>query len=271
MMEVMSMSKIESRSRPLATGVAIGIVAFSMMNVPAYAQVTWASVVAYLRNMLREGEAWSMVVSQSSLSAEQVAETYKQSTQQLARAIDLQRKEELLTKVVSDYGAETGQPDSVGCVAHVNARRHVQAQVQAEQDGARLIENFSQIHAKRAMERRREMLERLKGTYCTVSEARQGICTLQGNGMQGWDRNYAGAFSKGTLGPEEEIAAYDYAHMVSVVDGDEIADCEGAACEKNRLDAMRRAAMSSMVAGVLVEQATSRRTPSREPEENEDS
>ena len=79
--------------------------------------------------------------------------------------------------------------------------------------------------------------------------------------MQGWNRNYAGAFSSETMSPEAENAAYDYAELVSAPAGDEVIECEGAACEHNRQASLAQTAVSSLVAGTYVGQATSRRSP----------
>jgi hypothetical protein len=243
------------------TGALAGMLLFAVLPTPVHAQVSWASVVAYITNMLRESTIWKMLVAQTAVSSNQIAETAQKSNQQLAKALEMQRKEKLIADAITDYGAVTGQPMTAGCVAQTNARLYVASAEQADRDASKLMRNFSGSSSPLATERRSQMMKRLMDEYCTVSEARQGICKLKGNGMQAWDRNYAGAFGNQTLSPEGEVAAYDFANMVTAPSGDRPIDCTGASCDEYRLNDLGRSALSSMVASVFVGQATSRRSP----------
>lgn len=227
----------------------------------AGAQVSWQTVVQYIRMMLTEGTHWKLVANQTRISADRQVEAQQKSNQQLAGAFDLIRKQERLTDAIRDHGAATGQPESIGCAALEHADLALRARQQATLDAASLMQSFADSRQHSAVQTRAEIMKKLKGEYCTVSEARQGICELKGNGMQGWNRNYAGAFSFETMSPEAENAAYDYAELVSSPVRDEVIDCEGAACDHNQLTSLGQKAVASLVAGTYVEQAASRRSP----------
>lgn len=248
------------RNLQVMAGVAIGAAILGASPL-ANAQVSWRSVVEYLRVMLTEGTYWKLVGNQTRVSANRQVEVQQKTNQQLAGAFDLIRKQERLTDAVRDHGAATGQPKSIGCAELEHADLALRARQQATLDAARLMQSFSDSRQRSGLQSGDAILQKHKGEYCTVSEARQGICELKGNGMQGWNRNYAGVFSSETMSPEAENAAYDYAELVSAPAGDEVIECEGAACEHNRQASLAQTAVSSLVAGTYVGQATSRRSP----------
>lgn len=248
------------RTLQAAAGAALGVAilgASSLVN----AQTSWHTVIESIRAMLSEGTYWKLVANQTRVSADRQVETQKKSNQQLADAFDLIRKQERLTDAIRDHGAATGQPQSIGCVALEHADLEMRARQQATLDAAKLMQSFADSRQRSGAQTSRQIREKLKSEYCTVSEAKQGICELRGNGMQGWNRNYAAAYSSETLSPEAENAAYDYAELASAGPGDEVIECEGAACDRNRLTSLAQTAVSSLVAGTYVGQAASRRSP----------
>ena len=248
------------RNSHALVGVAFGAAILGASPL-ADAQVSWQTVVQYVKMILTEGTHWKLVATQTRISADRQVETQQKANQQLAGAFDLIRKQERLTDAVRDHGAATGQPESIGCAALEHADLALRARQQAELDSGKLMQSFADSRQHSATQARDNIMKKLKDEYCTVSEARQGICELRGNGMQGWNRNSAGAFSFETMSPEAENAAYDYAELVSSPARDEVIECEGAACDQNQLTSLGQKAVASLIADTYVEQAASRRSP----------
>lgn len=241
------------------TGLAIGLVSVLSLS-PVYA-LSWGSIAAWLKTLNNEQSAWSVSVKQTSVAAHQESQGEVTGKQQLATALGAISMSVRLIDSITSFDPKLGQPVTIKCIAQQNGKLHVEAESQRKKDAARLMASFSSSRVGSKVEAETEVLVMHRETYCTVSEAKQGLCILSANGMQGWDLNYAGPFSEKTLAPEGEIAAYSYAAMLSDTRADIHADCKTAACIAAQYQELEDAAISSMVASSIVDQTTDRRLP----------
>lgn len=226
----------------------------------AYA-FSWASVLEFFSTLKDEGTAWAIEVKQTALAANQEAQSYATSNQQLATAIGAINLSERMASNAISFDMYTGQPDSIKCIAQKYGKLHVEAISQADKDAKKLLAYYAServLSSKKANDR---SLAIHKEAYCTISEAKQRMCNLTPNGMQGWDANYGGAFTEQTLAPEGELAAYNYVAMLTDRRSESVADCASAACQSARSKQLAASAMATMAANSLINQATSRRVP----------
>ncbi len=252
------MSGIFTSRVPLAVLAAIAGVLFGVSG-PGYAQV--ASAGAEVANGQQQTSAWAVTTKQTALSANVVGTSQQHDDQTLAAAIGAIHMSDALSDVAVQYSMLTGQPDSIKCIAQANGKLAVQTDQQREQDTARLMATYSSSRVGSQAQANQQLLDLHRSTYCTVSESKGGMCKLTPNGMQGWDQNYAGAFTQGTLSPEGELAGYAYAAMLTDVRADAAIDCRSSACAAAQAAQLDAAAAASIAANSMVEQVTDRRQP----------
>lgn len=240
---------------PVIVGVALGVTVL-----PAQA-LSWASVVTFISTMQTEMSAWAITVKQTALSANVVSQMDSDSKKQLANAAGAISMSDRVMRAAVSFDPAVGQPVTIKCIAQENGKLFVEAQSQREMDAAKLMASYSsqRVGSKAAADQAALAMHR--DTYCTVSEAKQGMCTLNANGMQGWDVDYAGPFSEKTLAPEGEAAAYAYTAMITDQRAEAQIDCTSAACNAAQAQQLATSAMSAMAASSLVGQVTDRRVP----------
>lgn len=221
--------------------------------------LSWASVVTMVKNLASEASAWSVSTKQTALAANQQATAEQISQKQLATAVGAIAMSDRVTKSIEAFHSEFGQPSTIKCEAQKNAKLFVEAQAQKNRDSSRLMATYASQRVGSRWLADAETLNVHKKNYCTVSEAKQGLCTLNANGMQGWDTDYSGAFGEKTLAPEGEVAGYAYATMVSDVRVESQVDCKSSACAVAQSHQLAKAALGSMVASSLIGQVTDRR------------
>lgn len=205
--------------------------------------------------------AFKTLVKQAAVTANQVGTADITADQVLSASISSIRTQDRLLKVVSDYGGEYGQPFTSGCVAQRNAKTHVAAVEQRDLDAAKLMRSFANGRVASRVAASREKWEMRQQTYCSVSEAKQGLCELSANGMQAWDSDYSGPFSERSLSPEGELAGYAYAAMLADTRAPETIDCGTPACHAARMSFLKANATSSMIMNTVVGQVADRRVP----------
>lgn len=237
------------------------LIAISLLISLDVKAASFTSVLELFNTMQGESSAWSVNVKQTSLSSNQVSQANLASNQQLATAIGSMAMSDRVTKATLSFHPDFGQPISNKCDAHKNYTLAIEADSQSSKDAAKLMSTYSSRRVGSRAEADREIFDIHRSTYCTVSEAKQGICELTGNGMQGWDLNYAGAFTEKTLAPEGEVAAYAYVSMITDHRAEASSDCTTSACEAAQSNQLAAAATSAMAANSLVSQITSRRVP----------
>ena len=239
--------------------VALSIVILSC-SMSAHA-VSFASVVAFIQSLTGTNSALSITTKQTALSANVISTAGVSTGQQFATAaggIALSNKI-VDAMIATDY--KLGQPNTSKCVAQQQAGIHVEAESQRDKDAGHLMTTFSSSRISSQVYANQQMLSAHRDLYCTASEAKQGMCELSPNGMQGWDSNYAGAFNEATLAPEAEIAAYAYVTMVSDNRAPAKIDCTDAMCNAAQASQMGLAAISGMAANSLIGQVVDRRQP----------
>lgn len=232
----------------------------ALASVPAHA-LSWASVASLVNTLRNEASAWAVNTKQGSLAANQELQADVTAKKQLATAIGAISMSDRVMGSVTSFDSELGQPVTIKCVAQQNGKLHVEADSQRQKDAARLMSSYASNRVGSKAVADTEVLSMHRDTYCTVSEAKQGMCSLSANGMQGWDLNYAGAFSEKTLAPEGEVAAYAYAGMIADARAEAGIDCTSTACAAARSQQLATAAVSAMAANAIIGQATDRRMP----------
>lgn len=234
----------------------------SVMFVSASAHaLTWESVLTFIKTMGTESSAWAVTVKQTSIAANQQSQSEAMAKKQLATAIGAIRMSNRAVDAVTSVDSKLGQAVTGKCIAQRNGQLHVEAVSQKERDAGRLMASFSSGRVGSRAAANAEALSVHRETYCTISEAKQGMCALSANGMQGWDVNYAGAFGESTLAPEGELAGYAYIAMIADVRADAHGDCTTTACAAAQSQQLATAAMGAMVANSLIGQVTDRRVP----------
>lgn len=240
-------------------GVAAGyLLALASTNAQA---LSWDSIVEWVQTMQSESSAWSVTTKQTAVSANQMGESDVVSHQQLATSMGAIALSERLVESVSSYDINLGQPVTIKCTAQKAATMQVEAWSQVGFDRSKLMGTFA---SNRVADKSRAEAERLalhKDSYCTIGDARSGICELKANGMQGWDANYGGAFGERTLPAEGELAGYAYAAMVADVRAPAALDCKSAACAAAAAQQLALAAVGTAAADAFVGQVLERRVP----------
>ena len=223
--------------------------------------LSWSSVSAFINTLQNEASAWSVTVKQTGVAAHQESQAEVAAKLQLATALGAISMSDRVTKAVTSFDSELGQPVTIKCLAQQNGKLHVEADAQRQKDASRLMASFASSRVQSKAVANAEILSMHRDTYCTVSEAKQGMCDLSPNGMQGWDLNYSGAFSEKTLAPEAEVAAYAFAAMISDSRAEANSDCTTSACTSAQSKQLATAALSAMSANSFIGQATDRRMP----------
>lgn len=235
--------------------------AASLALVAPSAHAQWQSVMEFIQTMQAEMSAWAVTTKQTAVAANQQAQSHQVSKQQLATAIGAIDMSARVSKALMDVDANFGQPVTIKCVAQKNATMQVEAWQQVTYDRAKLMATYASTRVADRSRAERERVALHKDSYCTVSEAQSGMCTLKANGMQGWDVNYAGAFSQRTLPAEGELAGYAYAAMVSDARAPTAADCSSKACAATASLQLANAAVGTAVADAFLGQVLERRVP----------
>ena len=223
--------------------------------------ISWQSVLTMLRNMQNENSSWAVTTKQTALAANQESQAELNSKKQLANAMGAITMSDRLMRAVTSFDAALGQPSTIKCIAQRDGKLHVESESQAEKDKGRLMATFASTRVGTRAAADAETLGVHRQTFCTVSEAKSGLCELTANGMQGWDANYAGAFGEFTLSAEGELGGYAYAAMVADKRAEAATDCMTLACSAEQSNQLAIAAASAMSMSSLVGQVTDRRSP----------
>ena len=248
--------------KQLVKGAVVAVMGYSLLMTPISAQAfTFQSILEWVRTMQSELSAWSITTKQTAISSNVLAENSKITHLSLATAFGAISMSDRVTKAVMSVDPTYGQPSSIKCTAQKDATMQVEAWQQVSYDRAKLMGTFasSRVTDRSTGDRERYALHR--DSYCTVSEAKSGMCALKANGMQGWDVNYGGAFGERTLAAEGELAGYAYAAMVADTRAPAALDCKSAACAAAASEQLAMAAVGSMVADSFVGQVLERRVP----------
>lgn len=235
--------------------------ALLLLAAPVAQAITWQSALQWILSMQNELSGWAVTVKQTALAANQIAQARLISQQQLATAIGAIAMSERMSKAVMAVDPNWGQPVTLKCEAQQDATSQVEAWHQVSLDRSKLMATFASTRVADEAHAEHERMALHRDSYCTVSEAKVGMCQLMANGMQGWDVNYAGAFVERTLPAEGELAGYAYAAMVADTRAPAVADCKSTACAAAAEQQLARAAAGTLVADAIVGQVLERRVP----------
>lgn len=249
-------------NKQLAKGLVVIVAGYGMVFAsPSANAFSFQSVVMWLKNMQSEVSAWAITTKQTALSANQSAASRHAANRELATAIGAISMSDRVAKAVTSVDGSLGQPVTIKCAAQKDATLQVEARQQISHDRMKLIGTFAATRVASTGAAEFERLSLHKDSYCTISEAKVGLCTLKANGMQGWDSNYAGAFGETTLAAEGELAGYAYAAMVADTRAPAALDCKSAACAAATSEQLALSAVGAMVADTFVGQVLERRVP----------
>ncbi len=254
---------MQVRAKSMARVLAVAMVGYGLLlpGAGVQAQTSWQSVVQWLYASQNQSSAWAVTTKQTAVAANQEADSSRASQQQLATAIGAISMSNRVTDQVLSVDGLLGQPIANKCVAVKNAEMQVQAWQQVDMDRSKLIATFASTRVATSAQGELERIALHRNSYCSVSEARMGMCQLRADGMQGWDVNYGGAFGERTLAAEGELAGYAYAAMVSDARAPAAIDCKSSACSSAAAQQLANAATGTMVADAFLGQVLERRVP----------
>lgn len=231
------------------------------LGVSGTAHADWQSILMMLKNLMSEASAWAGSAMQTALSGKQRSEAAINSQQMLADSMVALSTYQRTMRAALDFHPAVGQPSSLKCAVQTERKFAVESAAQANRDAATLMQTFSSGRVESKAQGQDDAWEIHRLLYCTAAEARQSLCVLKPNGMQGWDVDYGAVFAQRTLAPEGELAGYAYAAMLADARPSGVIDCPSVACDAASVAHLERAAIASMSAAAIVGQTTSRRVP----------
>jgi hypothetical protein len=223
--------------------------------------LSWQSALEWIQTMQSELSAWAVTTKQTAVAANQEAQSRLNAQQQLATAAGAIAMSDRVSRAVMSVDATWGQPVTIKCEAQKDATLQVEAWHQVALDRGKLMATFASTRVADKAHAERERVALHKDSYCTVSEAKSGLCKLTANGMQGWDENYGGAFAERTLPAEGELAGYAYTAMVADTRAPAVIDCQSSSCAAAAEEQLALAAAGTMVADAFLGQVLERRVP----------
>ena len=233
----------------------------SLVSVSAQAHAFgWASVVSWFMTMQRELSALAIAVKQTAVASNQISDAEVNTRKQLAVAMGAVMTSERVREVVKNYDPSLGQPMLLKCEAQFDRRLQVEVINQSEKNARVLVSNFASASTPARAAADRDGLTQHRELFCSVSEAKQGLCELKPNGMQGWDASYSGPFGEQTMTPDVELAGYNYITNVVDTRASHSINCKSEACAAARLENMQATAIGSMVAESFIGQLSMRRS-----------
>lgn len=232
----------------------------ALVGVSAQAHAQWATVASWFTTSQRELSALAISVKQSAVASNQIADGEMNSRKQLALAMGAVMTSDRVREVVKNYDPTLGQPMLLKCEAQFDRRLQVEVVNQAAKNTRVLVSNYAAASTPSRAIAERDVLNQHREMFCSVSEAKQGLCELKPNGMQGWDASYSGPFGEQTMTPDVELAGYTYITNLADTRAPHGINCKSEACTAARLDNMRATAIGSMVAESLIGQLSMRRS-----------
>lgn len=239
---------------------------FVLISVPLLAIAplkasAWSSDISLESLKQTISSALSVATKQTSVSANQVGEASINTYKTLASAQNTIDMSNRVIDAVVDFGPNFGQAQSNSCQAALQSGYNIQSKQLSENSQRILIQNYVNNRYGNPLEGDARLFTNHKTNYCTISESQSGLCALTGNGMQGWDSNYAGFSGNKTLAPEAELAGYSYVAMVTDQTMSSVTSCSTADCHAAISAQLETASINSLVAATLLGQVTDRRIP----------
>lgn len=237
------------------------VVAFvTLVGISAEVHAGWATVLAWFQTMQREVSALAIQVKQNAVAANQISDAEVNTRKQLAVAMGALMTSERVREVVQNYDPTLGQPMLLKCDAQFHRKVQVEVFNQASKNTREFVSNFAVASTSSRAAADLDVLTQHREFFCSVSEAKQGLCEVKPSGMQAWDASYSGPFGEQTMTPDVELAAFNYITNVVDTRAPNGINCKSEACASARLQNMRDTAIGSMVAESLVGQVSMRRS-----------
>lgn len=225
--------------------------------------MSWQAVVQWFVNLNNENSAWSVVTKQTAIASNQIATNDVRSKQMLSIAIGSIAKTEKLKKNIINFSAAYGQPESNLCLAISQQNSFVKNMANHKLDLMGRMGNFINSSISSEVEQK-NILQRVHSDFCSVNEAKQGLCKLKPNGMQAWDTDYSAFSSKNNLEGNAEVGAIAYVQKISVNPTLTANNCKSTSCAEARIQSITYAARSSMITNTFLSQISIRRNVSIE-------
>ena len=220
---------------------------------------SWASIVAWFTTMQREVSAIAIQTKQNAVAANQIADAEVNTRKTLSVAMGALMASERVRDVVRDYDPQIGQPMLLKCNAQMERGLQVDAFNQAARNTRLFVSSYATVGADSRVTAQRDVLQQRRELFCSVSEAKAGLCELKPNGMQGWDTMYDGPFGNLTMTPDFELAAANYIANLADIRAPKSIYCKSEACATAQQKQIESVAIGSMVAASLTGQLSDRR------------
>lgn len=229
---------------PIKRGVAILVVFMASLTITRHASAIDFTAIAInfvkslgleaLFGQVTSNETNSLTVTsnQTALSSALLSNAISKNSQVQASIEQGIAVGEKIVEAQHEKQIGRGLPASIGCEAVAekqlaNTRKIITDEVVVRQGSEIASKHFVSETEKRAA----RTADHLQG-YCDVSEAAQGICILQADGMGGADTNYGTWASSLSLSKEQQKAAQNY--IFNTIDPANTVDskCEGSLCDQ---------------------------------------
>lgn len=180
----------------------------------------------------------------------------------LALSIGAIKQTEHARKAVIDYSGTFGQPESNLCAALAENSVMMRTMEKSNEDWKGRMASFSNRKTGSALEYRQN-IQVAHQDFCSIGEAKQGICKLKPDGMQAWDSDYSGFSNQNNLSVQAETGAVAYVNTLSsqLPLPDAGADCKSVSCIQAKSQMLSATARSSMVTANMLSQVGIRRNP----------
>lgn len=202
--------------------------------------------------------ATKVVSMQEAVSGQQQANADKSAKQALATAIGAINMTDNMLKIYMDRMPDAGVPMDSRCNAATDRQGQIIQRNLSLLDIQDRMQSFASTRMQSFAEGERAKLDRHLTAYCSITEARAGLCVLLPNGLQSADVDYSRALGSEKLGDDGSMAALDYVAQVADVRFTQQLDCGSADCLHGQMNHLSNSSINSMVANSLVSQITAK-------------
>jgi hypothetical protein len=242
----------------------VGVV-YAAVLTPVAANGFGFSFQAFLEWLSTKGQMTSAVkvsTAQTSLSAQQVSLGSIEAGKAFANAYSTNAIHNDTVGAIADYFPGY-LPSSSRCDAITKSQLQVEAGAQAGRDSRKLADALSSAMADNQRDVKKAKSDIHRNLYCSVEEAKSGLCEIRVDGLQSADADYSVAFlGNATISPEVEISGMSYvANVADVSTGAETSLCNTPECISAMMNTSRDQAIYSMVGSVFSDQLAARRIP----------
>lgn len=233
------------------------VLAFLIIPTIGYA-FSWQSIVQWFTNLNNENSAWAVHTKQTSIVSNQIASSNMRSNQMLSVALQTIAQTERQKKIIIDFSVAFGQPESNLCVAIARQNSFVKNMGNHKLDVVGRMSNFINTSVDSEVQQK-QITQKVHSDFCSISEAKLGLCKLKPNGMQSWDTDYSAFTSKNNLEGRAEVGAIAYVRRMSVPPVIKSNNCKSTSCAQARIHNMGNVARSSIVTHTLLSQISIRK------------